>query len=887
MTATNITRTVGIENGTIKVGNGLTLRSDAISSTKAEDIVKGPGDASAVAGTTDQASVLNSTITVGDGAVLFGNESTPATPTNTPNLVEARARTTTGSASATAFNGGATGGFLDTKGVADDIKIGKDGTVQALVLNDAVASADAVGGASTASADAGRVDGFSNVGVVTGLGTRLDANVQSTSTANATSVGLPPSPGTGNASAYAGGGSSRSTGYYGSGAAPLSLSFGDGGVVDARSLGNRLSATANTVNGAAIAASTNDLVAGIVNDQSSTTTPSPSTPTANGLSISIGRGGSVRGWGEVDATANAGTTTGPATAVVSVDTTGGIIDRRQIGSTPTGLSTLSFGTTGSVDALALASANAIASGVTTPEPGDVIARTNLSNVVGVALNKLKIGTEGSLYAGASSTQNAQASSVRAGADPLASAAHGDLVAGFTNTAVSVGTNLIDAVTVPLAEAYLSATANATGVSSTAPTSADAGVGSSVLGLDRSSVAVGQSVLTGTGARGTLRALADAGLNATATVTTGNAYAQAGGSSEVAAISSSPIAIGKSGNVSGEASGSVAANATATTGNTWANADQLARGIRESNVAIGENGTVNGSAVLTGTATSKTQTGNASASTALDAVGIDQLTTLIKIGIDGGVNGSGTAQLGRDGVLASAVSGDTTARGALMARGLDLAPASAITIGNSGNVAGTASGGVAAVKATGVSGDAAAFGTFDLAGIMGQGSSSIVAGPKGGNITGQVGTALVPGSQGLVTADATTGNTTTSTVADLYGIKAINLEAGLIGTNTISALANGKYTTTSTSVTGNADAHGDVSVGGLIGSGNTAKLSGNVSGTALLSNTVTASTVSGSATATASGDAVGIGGYSIEIIGSGAITAVANSTTVASASTVSV
>lgn len=65
----------------------------------------------------------------------------------------------------------------------------------------------------------------------------------------------------------------------------------------------------------------------------------------------------------------------------------------------------------------------------------------------------------------------------------------------------MGTNLIDAVTVPLAEAYLSATANATGVSSTAPTSADAGVGSSVLGLDRSSVAVGQSVLTGTGARG--------------------------------------------------------------------------------------------------------------------------------------------------------------------------------------------------------------------------------------------------------------------------------------------------------------------------------------------------------------------------------------------------
>jgi hypothetical protein len=79
----------------------------------------------------------------------------------------------------------------------------------------------------------------------------------------------------------------------------------------------------------------------------------------------------------------------------------------------------------------------------------------------------------------------------------------------------------------------------------------------------------------------------------------------------------------------------------------------------------------------------------------------------------------------------------------------------------------------------------------------------------------------------------------------------------------------------------------VSVAGLLGSGNSAKLDGNLTATAILSNTVLASTITGSATANAYGDAVGLGGYNVNILQSGNITASAVSNTIATASTVTV
>jgi hypothetical protein len=89
------------------------------------------------------------------------------------------------------------------------------------------------------------------------------------------------------------------------------------------------------------------------------------------------------------------------------------------------------------------------------------------------------------------------------------------------------------------------------------------------------------------------------------------------------------------------------------------------------------------------------------------------------------------------------------------------------------------------------------------------------------------------------------------------------------------------------VTGNSTATSDVMVRGLIGDGNTAKLDGNVTGIATLTNTVLATTVSGSAEATATSSAVGIGGYDIQILKDGVIRASATSNTSSIANTVTV
>jgi hypothetical protein len=69
--------------------------------------------------------------------------------------------------------------------------------------------------------------------------------------------------------------------------------------------------------------------------------------------------------------------------------------------------------------------------------------------------------------------------------------------------------------------------------------------------------------------------------------------------------------------------------------------------------------------------------------------------------------------------------------------------------------------------------------------------------------------------------------------------------------------------------------------------NTLLLDGNLTASAILSNTVLASTTTGSANAFAHGDAVGIGGYQINVLTSGNITASAVSNTSAIANTVTV
>ena len=99
---------------------------------------------------------------------------------------------------------------------------------------------------------------------------------------------------------------------------------------------------------------------------------------------------------------------------------------------------------------------------------------------------------------------------------------------------------------------------------------------------------------------------------------------------------------------------------------------------------------------------------------------------------------------------------------------------------------------------------------------------------------------------------------------------------------------GDFDASASSIKGNAtsasatDAYGiyDVNNDGAI------TLSGNIVAQAVLSNTVMASSVSGSATATATGGAIGMGGYDITIIGGGSFTASATSQSAADARSVS-
>jgi hypothetical protein len=74
--------------------------------------------------------------------------------------------------------------------------------------------------------------------------------------------------------------------------------------------------------------------------------------------------------------------------------------------------------------------------------------------------------------------------------------------------------------------------------------------------------------------------------------------------------------------------------------------------------------------------------------------------------------------------------------------------------------------------------------------------------------------------------------------------------------------------------------------GIFGGGSdTISVNGGISAIAQLSNTVTATSVSGNAVATAISDAVGLSGYNVSIIGSGTLNASATSNSQSLASSV--
>jgi hypothetical protein len=201
-----------------------------------------------------------------------------------------------------------------------------------------------------------------------------------------------------------------------------------------------------------------------------------------------------------------------------------------------------------------------------------------------------------------------------------------------------------------------------------------------------------------------------------------------------------------------------------------------------------------------------------------------------------------------------------------------------------------------VVASSTSGVAQAGGSFDTFGILGDSGNStagtvITAGPKDGSITGSAygGAKVIASSTGgdAITAINQNGPSfgLIGAATEIVGIKNVDLIGGQVGTNNIVGTGYGKFDSAATSVRGSATGVSNVNVNGILGTPGSDSIvtSGNVTAQATLVNTVVARSVSGAATAIATGNVVGLSGYKVTILGSGNIVASASSTTLSTAS----
>ena len=250
------------------------------------------------------------------------------------------------------------------------------------------------------------------------------------------------------------------------------------------------------------------------------------------------------------------------------------------------------------------------------------------------------------------------------------------------------------------------------------------------------------------------------------------------------------------------------------------------------------------------------------------------------------NVSGSAFVSGSGI-AQSTSGNAEAGGDVEATAINLGQNSDILIGSAGNVSGEAVIGslnsignlahqLEIIAAT-TDGIANASGEFDAAGILGVSTNSIIVGPNDGDVRGQVfaGARVLASSTGNGAAGTDDANATIIS-SDLFGIKNIDIIGGQVGTNSVIGTSVGDFDAIAISEQGDATALSDVNAYGIFGDGtDTINISGSVSGIAQLSNSVTATSVSGNAIATASSDVVGIQGYNITIIGNGSVTSSAS------------
>jgi len=247
------------------------------------------------------------------------------------------------------------------------------------------------------------------------------------------------------------------------------------------------------------------------------------------------------------------------------------------------------------------------------------------------------------------------------------------------------------------------------------------------------------------------------------------------------------------------------------------------------------------------------------------------------------------------VTAQTTEGNATAAGNLDTYGVNLTSATAdITIGEAGNISGLAVigtlkngtlGDSVEVTSSTIDGIAQSTGVFDGAGIKGTDGGAntsiglnqtlLTAGPNDGDVSGQVlaGGSVVASSVGNSPAgtDDATATINSSTIA---GIQNVDILGGQVGTNLIRGTSLGNFEATASSVYGDATGSSTTTAYGIFDADKDGFIttSGNIQAVAQLTNTVTA-------------DAVGLSGYNVTIIGSGALNASAVSKSTGLASSV--
>jgi len=843
---------------------------------------------------------LDSTIAIASGGSLLVREL--ATTSASGSSVE-------GTATATAQYG-SSGGLLNltsatTADIPEEVVIGAAGLIDVTVDNSATATARST--AATAAAIAafnGGSYGLLDTQVSIGVGGNLSASLDANALATASTVG--PVGGFADATASASFGAPIAA-IADTATGDGSIRIGSGGSINASAglAGDPLTLLASAISttGSVLATASATEILGIGGADTQ---------------IQIGSNGTIITAAVIDAVASASTVSADGSATRSLNEAAKAsttID--QVAALGSGAGDLAIGADALITALAASVSRATASST---DGADLTTLAVVANdrVTAIDLDSLEAGSRASISAIATSTQTANASTIGAnggatGGSALdvasASVADGDQVLGIAATAIRVSQDAG-----PLnASASLSGNALASNVNGAASSAAAGLNNSAVVAVDGGSIQVGNNL---TGSEG-LKASASSNLNAIASGVAGSATANAGSNAlgttqtRVIGIDTAGLNIGNSGTINARADSRVDATASSTGGAASAYAGQFGVGSLDNPITIANDGNVDAQANLVANALASTvgaaaTPAAAEAGISLKAIGLAQgvaSPASLQVGDTGNVTATALAA---GGATAQTSTGSATADGVVAATGLSLADAAAdVTIGGSGSVRGLALLGTLVsgppgsttlvsplqITAAAVSDNATATGLFSGAGISGVDGqeATITAGPRGGDISGQVfaGANLLAATTGSATGSGGGDATATISPSNLYGIRDVNLIGGqATSANSVLGTASGDFNTTAISVAGNATGRSDVNAYGIFGgtaAPSTIVTNGGISAIARISNTVTASTVRGNATAIATSNVVGLSNTNIHIIGSGNIigSAISNTSTIAS------